>query len=99
MSVLFALLFTSVGFMPSIFLASSDIFGFVRILVICSSSAADLITIPLFFAGEDVAGLIGFISIAKASFRVPVFELGSLSKKIPGTEVVFLSQPSDSLRN
>ena len=77
--------------MPSIFLASSDIFGFVRILVICSSSTADLITIPLFFVGEDVAVLIGFISIAKASFRVPVFELGSLSKKIPGTEVVFLS--------
>jgi hypothetical protein len=51
-------------------------------LIIYSSSATDLITIPLFFVGEDVAGLTGFISIAKASFLlVPVFELGSLSKK------------------
>jgi hypothetical protein len=87
LSALFALLFTSIGFTPSINSVSSDIFGFVRILLISSSSEADLITTPLFFLGEDVVGLTGFISMAMASFQEPIFERGSLSRKMLGTEV------------
>jgi hypothetical protein len=59
----------------------------VRILLISSSSEVDLITIPLFFVGEDVVGLTGFISMVMASFQEPIFERGSLSRKMLGTEV------------